>query len=145
MRNAVALIISLIFYRFTFFPLTSEEFNPLYWINMGAIAITTLAGATLILISSQWPFLQEILPFLKGFTLFCWITATWWIPLLLILMVWRHGFRKYPLRYDPEYWGAVFPLGMYSVGTYPLAKAAELSFLLPLSRCFFILPWHPGF
>ncbi len=132
-------IIPLIFYRLAFFPLTPEEFSPLYWINMGALAITTLTGATLILSSPQWPFLQEILPFLKGFTLFFWITGTWWIPLLAILMAWRHQFRKFPLRYTPEYWGMVFPLGMYSAGTHQLAKAAGLPFLFPLAQCFFYL------
>ncbi len=132
-------IILLIFYRLTFYPLTPQEFSPLYWINMGALAITTLSGATLILSSSQWPFLQEVLPFLKGFTLFFWVTGTWWVPVLVIVMIWRHWFRKFPLQYTPEYWGMVFPLGMYSASTYQLAKAAGLPFLCPLSQCFFYL------
>ncbi len=132
-------IITLIFYRFAFFPLAPEEFSPLYWINMGALAITTLAGATLILNCSHWPFLQEILPFLKGFTLFFWITGTWWIPLLAILMIWRHLVRRFPVNYTPEYWGMVFPLGMYSAGTYQLAKAMGFSFLFPLSHGFLYL------
>lgn len=37
--------------------------------------------------------------------------------MLVILGVWRHVIMKFPLRYDPLYWGAVFPLGMYSVAT----------------------------
>ncbi len=52
------LITSLILYRIVFFPLTPKEFSPTYWINMGAAAITTLAGSTLILIPSTlrcWP------------------------------------------------------------------------------------------
>jgi len=36
-------------------------------------------------------------------------------------------------------WGMVFPLGMYSAGTYQLAKAAGFSFLVPLSQCFYYL------
>ena len=133
------LIIPLIFYRLTFFSLAPDEFNPLYWINMGAVAITTLAGATLILNIPQWPFLREILPFLKGVTLFFWSVATWWIPFFVILMVWRHWVRRLPIQYTLEYWGMVFPLGMYSVGTFQLAKAAGFSFLVPLSQCFFYL------
>lgn len=74
-----------IFYRFTFFSLTPQALTPPYWINMGAMAITTLAGSTLILDVPGWAFMQEILPFLKGLTLFFWATATWWIPLLFIL------------------------------------------------------------
>ena len=41
-------IITLIFYRFTFVPLTVDQLTPPYWINMGAVAITTLAGASLL-------------------------------------------------------------------------------------------------
>ena len=26
-----------------------------------------------------------------------WATATWWIPMLVILGVWRHGYRRFPL------------------------------------------------
>jgi tellurite resistance protein TehA-like permease len=72
------LLITLIFYRFTFINLTPETLTPPYWINMGAVAITTLAGARLILAAPDWSFLIEILPFLKGFTLFFWAAGTWW-------------------------------------------------------------------
>lgn len=41
------LLITLTFYRFAFFRLMPETLTPAYWINMGAVAITTLAGATL--------------------------------------------------------------------------------------------------
>ena len=37
-------IISLIFYRYTFFALSPSDLAPPYWINMGAVAISTLAG-----------------------------------------------------------------------------------------------------
>ena len=41
-------LISLIFYRYTFFPLSPAHLAPPYWVNMGAVAISTLAGTTLI-------------------------------------------------------------------------------------------------
>ena len=47
-------IITLIFYRFTFVALTVEQMTPPYWINMGAVAITTLAGSSLLLQSDHW-------------------------------------------------------------------------------------------
>ncbi|WP_347836715.1 hypothetical protein [Gracilibacillus sp. JCM 18860] len=59
-------IITLIFYRFTFLKLEFAALTPPYWINMGgAVAITTLAGSTLILHAEKWSLLVEITPFFK--------------------------------------------------------------------------------
>ena len=129
-------LMTLIFYRYTFFTLDPEHLSPPYWINMGAMAISTLAGSLLLLGADEAPFVASLLPFIKGFTLFYWATATWWIPMLLVLGVWRHGIRRLPLRYDPLYWGAVFPLGMYAVCTYDLIAAMELGFMSWLPALF---------
>lgn len=134
-------IITLILYRFIFFPLVKENLTPPYWINMGAVAITTLAGASLILNAERWTLLVELTPFLKGFTLFFWATATWWIPLLLLLGVWRHLIQRLPLRYDPQYWGMVFPIGMYTACTFQLSNALDLDFLLLIPRVSIFVAW----
>lgn len=42
-------MMSLIFYRYTFFPFSPADLSPPYWINMGAMAISTLAGSLLII------------------------------------------------------------------------------------------------
>ncbi|HMO45461.1 MAG TPA: tellurite resistance/C4-dicarboxylate transporter family protein [Rubrivivax sp.] len=122
-------MMSLIFYRYTFFTLAPSDLSPPYWINMGAMAISTLAGSLLILNSPDAPYLHSLLPFLKGFTVFYWATGTWWIPMLLVLGVWRHVYRRFPLKYDPLYWGAVFPLGMYAACTEQMIEVMGFDFL----------------
>lgn len=123
-------IIALIFFRYMFFHLDPSDLAPPYWINMGAMAISTLAAANLIQHADGSPVLRELVPFLKGGALTFWATATWWVPMLLILGAWRHGVRRFPLRYDPLYWGAVFPLGMYSTCTLQLTGCIEAPFLV---------------
>src|SRR5690606_13756076 len=109
-------IMSLIIYRISLFALNAQELGAPYWINMGATAITTLAGSMLVLHTQNFNFITDLLPFIKGFTLFFWAAGTWWIPLLIILGMWRHLIMKVAVPtsakgYDPSYWGMVFPLG----------------------------------
>ncbi|MGC1276051.1 MAG: tellurite resistance/C4-dicarboxylate transporter family protein [Planctomycetaceae bacterium] len=130
------LIITLIVYRFSFLRLSPEDLTPPYWINMGAVAITTLAGSRLILNAPASPLLAELRPFLGGFTLFFWATATWWIPLLVILGIWRHAVKRFSLVYTPQYWSIVFPLGMYTAATIQLSRAVDLPFLLAIPDVF---------
>jgi len=122
-------IIPLIFYRLTFLRLEMSALTPPYWINMGAVAIATLAGSTLLLASDGDLLLGQFRSFVTGFTVFFWAAASWWIPLLIGLTAWRHLVARFPLEYDPQYWGMVFPLAMYTTGSLRLMDVLDLEFL----------------
>ncbi|HEX2168610.1 MAG TPA: tellurite resistance/C4-dicarboxylate transporter family protein, partial [Longimicrobiales bacterium] len=142
------LLFSLILYRFLFFPLDATGVSPPYWINMGAVAITTLAGSLLVIRAPDAPVLAEVRPFILGFTLLFWATATWWFPLLILLGAWRHGLERVPIRYDVQYWSMVFPLGMYTVATIRLSEAVAWPFLQPIARVvgvFALIAWALAF
>ena len=60
------LVIMAIFLRLLFHELAPKDFTPPYWINMGAVAITTLAGTSLMEITQQIPFLSSLIAFYSG-------------------------------------------------------------------------------
>ncbi|HET7136864.1 MAG TPA: tellurite resistance/C4-dicarboxylate transporter family protein [Gaiellaceae bacterium] len=128
------IFITLFTHRIFFLRLEPAEMGPLFWVVMGAAAISTNAGSTLIANPPALPFLRAMRPFVDGTTLILWAWGTWWIPLLVILGFWRHVVRRFPLRYEPGYWNLVFPLGMYTVATFRLSLAADYTALQSLAR-----------
>ncbi|MCC6875074.1 MAG: tellurite resistance/C4-dicarboxylate transporter family protein [Sandaracinaceae bacterium] len=131
-------MITLIFQRYLFSRCAPKDLLPPYWINMGALAISTLAGTSLIAASGSSPLMASLGPFLKGLTIAYWAVASWWIPLLLGLGAWRHVVRRVGFTYDPLYWSLVFPIGMYCVCTHRVAETLDLPFLVWASRLFIV-------
>lgn len=119
------IFITLFSYRIFFFDVGPDDITPLLWVVMGAAAISTNAGSVLIMTDSAVPFLVTMRPFINGVTLSMWGWATWWIPMLVVFGLWKHGVRRAPVRYTPMLWSLVFPLGMYALASLRLSLAAE--------------------
>ena len=130
------LLIPIDLYRLIFFPVTPEEVKPSYWINMGAAAISTLAGNQLMAPLAASPDLFSFVPVVGAATLAAWVAATFWIPLLVILECWRYA-KGASFRYKPELWSLVFPLGMYAVASGKLGEQLHRPLLSSISTLFF--------
>jgi tellurite resistance protein TehA-like permease len=129
------IFITLIVFRFAFMRIKPTDLTPPYWINMGAMAITTVAGVRLLQVAHPTAFISLLQPYIEGFTVMMWAWGTWWIPLLIIIGIWKYGIMRERLRYEPALWSIVFPLGMYSVAVQLLGHLAGLEFLHPVG------PW----
>lgn len=119
---AVAFMVVL---RLMIHPLEPRELDPPYWVSMGAIAITIVAGARLVQMDST-PTVDAVRGLASGLTVVLWAFATWLIPALFAVGLWRHALRRVPLTYTPALWSMVFPLGMYSVACMTLGRADSL-------------------
>lgn len=119
---AVAVFVAL---RMMSYPLDPREFNPPYWVSMGALAITVVAAARIAEMASS-PMVDATRGLVAGMAVLLWCFATWMIPALFGIGIWRHWVRKVPLVYEPGLWSIVFPLGMYSVAGIYLGRVNDL-------------------
>jgi tellurite resistance protein TehA-like permease len=71
---------------------------------------------------------------MDGMTLSMWAWATWWIPMLVLFGIWKHGVLRVPIGYSPMLWSLVFPLGMYSLASLKLSLAADFPPLRNISH-----------
>jgi tellurite resistance protein TehA-like permease len=102
-----------------------EELTPPYWVSMGALAITVLAGARIVEMANA-PMVEVTRGLIAGLAVVSWAFATWLIPVLVAAGWWRHVVRHVPLRYDATLWSIVFPMGMYAAGGIYLGRADRL-------------------
>lgn len=119
---ASAVFVSL---RLMLYPLDPEELDPPYWVSMGAVAITVVAGARIVEMASA-PMVDAVRGLVAGLVVVFWCFATWLIPVLVAVGVWRHRVKGVPFRFEPTWWSIVFPLGMYAVAGIYLGRADDL-------------------
>ncbi len=115
------------------YPFGPEDFTPPYWVAMGAVAITVVAGANITDMADA-PMVAATRGLVSGLSVVFWAFATWLFPVLVAAGVWRHAVRKVPLRYEATLWSIVFPLGMYAVAGISLGRADHLPIVALIGR-----------
>jgi tellurite resistance protein TehA-like permease len=100
-----------------------RHFSPTHWIVMGALAITTLAGAELFLDRGALD---------SGVALGTWTAASLAIPFLVVAEL-----RVRRWSYEVARWSFVFPLGMYGVASRVLGSADGHAALRDVGTAFF--------
>lgn len=128
--GAAGLLVSL---RLMLYPFGPEELTPPYWVSMGALAITVLAGARIVEMADA-PMVDVTRDLIAGLAVVFWAFATWLIPVLVAAGWWRHVSRKVPLRYEATLWSIIFPLGMYAVAGIYLGQADRLPVVGAIGR-----------
>ena len=130
------IFIVIIFLRLLLIEVTPTEMGPAYWIAMGATAISVRAAAGILSLHDPHSAVLVTLvrPFVVGLSVVLWAFGTWWIPLLVLLGIWRYVLRRYPRSYEPRLWNVVFPLGMYTVASWSLGHIPGLGFMASVAR-----------
>ncbi len=96
------LLVSLILLHWLTVPMTPQVLGPPYWILMGATAIIVLAGARILGLPAALPAVKASAGFVEGFSFALWAFVTWWVPLLIVLGLWRYVRHHWPLTYEPR-------------------------------------------
>lgn len=115
----------LVILRVVHFGVTPQQFEPTYWVSMGAMAIAVVAGARIVDMDSV-PMVDATRAFIGGTAAIFWCFAAWLVPMLVGAGVWRHVVHRVPLAYTPSMWSMVFPLGMFAVASMFLGRVEKL-------------------
>jgi tellurite resistance protein TehA-like permease len=120
------LLMGVVMARLVLVEVSPEELTPPYWITMGATAITVFAASRILGVPGALPVDAAAV---RDTAFALWAFGTWWIPLLVVLGVWRHVIRRVPFRYEQALWSMVFPLGMYAAASDAFGRVAGLGAL----------------
>lgn len=115
----------LVLLRITHFGMTPREFEPPYWVAMGAMAIAVVAGSGIVGMEST-PMVDATRTLIGGTIAVFWSFCLWLIPMLVGAGIWRHVVHRVPLRYVPTLWSIVFPVGMFAVASINLGRVDRL-------------------
>lgn len=127
---AVGIFVSL---RLMTYPIRPEDLRPQYFVAMGAMAISVLAGARIVEMAGA-PMVDATRGLVAGSSVVFWSFASWLFPVLLAAGWWRHVVHRVPLSYEPGLWSVIFPLGMYAVAGIYLGRADELPLVAAIGR-----------
>jgi tellurite resistance protein TehA-like permease len=106
-----------------------------HWVVAGALAITSLAGAKLIVAGERLDLIGGVREPLRLLDLAVWAVAVAGYAVLLGCEL------RWPRwRYDVRRWATVFPMGMTAAASFAVARAERLPALTPLGH---VLLW-PG-
>lgn len=133
----------LVILRIVHLGLSPKDFTPPYWVSMGALAISVVAGTGIIDMSAT-PMVRAAAAFIGGTVISFWCFAAWLIPMLLAAGFWRHVLNRIPLRYTPGLWSMVFPLGMFAVASMRLGRVEEIPWIEVIGTSFLwiaVLAW----
>ncbi|MGN6272053.1 MAG: tellurite resistance/C4-dicarboxylate transporter family protein [Protaetiibacter sp.] len=131
--TACALFVML---RAMLYRLDPQDLDPPYWVAMGAVAITVVAGARIVEMADA-PMIDVTRDLIAGLSVIFWAFASWLIPVLLAAGVWRHVVHRIPLRYQPTLWSFVFPMGMYAAASIYLGRADRLPIVETIGTLWF--------
>lgn len=120
--SGIAIYLSL---RVIIHGITPEQFQPTFWVAMGAMAIAVVAGSRIVEMSAT-PMVDAIRTLAAGSSVVFWCFAAWLIPPLTAGGIWRYFVHKVPLRYEAGLWSIIFPLGMFAVASMSLGRADQL-------------------
>lgn len=120
-----AVVGGLVLIRLVRYPLRPTEIDPPYWVSMGALSITVVAGSRIVEMASA-PMVDAVRELVAGTSVVVWCVATWLLPVLLAVGWWRHVRHRVPLRFEAGQWSMIFPMGMYAVAGIDLGRVDHL-------------------
>ncbi|WP_434591897.1 tellurite resistance/C4-dicarboxylate transporter family protein [Brevibacterium sp. 1718] len=99
-----------------------KDLDAPYWVTMGALAITIVAGSRILDLGDA-PLLEATRVLVGASSALLWAIATWLVPALVAAGAWRHAVHRVPMTYSAGLWSMVFPAGMYAVASIYLGRS----------------------